>query len=199
MIILKCFNLIELNAKEVDKMSKKVDWNKEMTKRIGIKFNSSLYMDVILPVAFNDTWVLMSWNFETRQIKVLYFQKETRALELNLLMKASDKIWRESCKTGLKCGGGTYFREVLNEKKWSTIASECHREDADHGEAISFKRMVALIYEISCYVNRNVDSVTEEFSELMKRDNGITKMMLASIQGAIAARTLAQCPRVRHI
>ena len=54
-------------------MSKKVDWNKEITKRIGIKFNHSLYTDVILPVAFNDTWVLMSWNFEARQAKVIYF------------------------------------------------------------------------------------------------------------------------------
>ena len=59
--------------------------------------------------------------------------------------------------------------------------------------------MIALMYEISCCVHRNVDSVTEEFSELMKRDNSATKMMLASIQGEIDARTLAQCPRVRHI
>ncbi len=59
--------------------------------------------------------------------------------------------------------------------------------------------MIALMYEISCCVHRNVDSVTEDFAEVMKRDNGYTRMMLASIQGAIAARTLAQCPRVRHI
>ena len=59
--------------------------------------------------------------------------------------------------------------------------------------------MIALMYEISCCVHRNVDSVTEDFSEMMKRDNGYTRMLLASIQGAIAARTLAQCPRVRHI
>ena len=54
-------------------MTKKVDWSKEITKRIGINFNSNLYTDVILPVAFNDTWVLMSWNFEARQAKVIYF------------------------------------------------------------------------------------------------------------------------------
>jgi len=59
--------------------------------------------------------------------------------------------------------------------------------------------MVALMYEISCCVHRNDDSVTEDFSEMMKRDNCYTRMLIASIQGAIAARTLAQCPRVRHI
>jgi hypothetical protein len=72
---------------------------------------------------FNDTWVLISWNFEERQAKVLYFQKETRAMELNLLMKAADKIWRESSKTGLKCVGEVYWREELHEKEWKTLAS----------------------------------------------------------------------------
>jgi len=55
------------------------------------------------------------------------------------------------------------------------------------------------MYEITCCVHRDVDNVTEEISELMKKDNGVTKMMLASIQGAIAARTLGQHPKVRHI
>ena len=59
--------------------------------------------------------------------------------------------------------------------------------------------MIALMYEISCNVHRDVDSVTEDFSESMKSDNGYTRMVLASIQGAIAARTLGQCPRVRHL
>jgi hypothetical protein len=59
--------------------------------------------------------------------------------------------------------------------------------------------MIVLMYEISCNVHRDVDSVSEDFSENMKSDNGYTRMVLASIQGAIAARTLAQCPRIRHI
>jgi hypothetical protein len=48
-------------------------------------------------------------------------------------------------------------------------------------------------------VHRNVDSVSEDVVELMNEDNGVTKMRLASVQGAIAARTLGQCPRVRYI
>ena len=123
LLILKCFNLTELNIKEVDRLSNKVDWVKEIIKRLGIKVNSRIYTDVILPVTFNDTWVLMSWNFETRQIKVLYFQKETRAMELKLLMKAADKIWREACMAGLKCVGEVYWREELHEKEWKTLAS----------------------------------------------------------------------------
>jgi hypothetical protein len=59
--------------------------------------------------------------------------------------------------------------------------------------------MIALMYEISYNVHRDIDSVTENFSEMMKSDNGYTRMVLASIQGAIAARTLGQCPRVRHL
>ena len=73
LLILKCFNLTELNVKEVDRLSNKVDWVKEIIKRLGMKVNSKIYTDVILPVTFNDTWVLMSWNFEARQARVIYF------------------------------------------------------------------------------------------------------------------------------
>ena len=66
LLILKYFNLTELNIKEVDRLTNKVDWIKEIIKRLGTKVNSSVYTDVILPVMFNDTWVLMSWNFEAR-------------------------------------------------------------------------------------------------------------------------------------
>ena len=59
--------------------------------------------------------------------------------------------------------------------------------------------MIALMYEISYNVHRDIDSVTEDFSERMQNDNGYTRMVLASIQGTIAARTLAQCPGVRHL
>jgi hypothetical protein len=73
LLILRCFNLTELSVKEVDRLSNKVEWVKEIIKRLGMKVNSKIYTDVILPVTFNDTWVLMSWNFEARQAKVIYF------------------------------------------------------------------------------------------------------------------------------
>ena len=60
---MKCFNLIDLNPKEVENMAKKFDWGEEINKRLGVNFNYDLYADVILPITFNDTWVLMSWNF----------------------------------------------------------------------------------------------------------------------------------------
>jgi hypothetical protein len=41
--------------------------------------------------------------------------------------------------------------------------------------------MAALMYEITCKEHRDVDSVTEEFAKVMTRDNGHTKMILASI------------------
>ena len=65
LIILKGFNLIHLNEKEVDRMVKKNDWSLEFGKRIPINFNKMIFTDVILPVTFdNGVWVLMSWNFE---------------------------------------------------------------------------------------------------------------------------------------
>ena len=123
LLILKCFNLTELNVKEVDRLSDKVNWIKEIIKRIDKKSDSSIYTDVLLPVTFNDTWVLLSWNFETRQAKVLYFHQETRTMELKLLIKAANKIWKEACKAGLKCAGEFYYIEELHEKEWKILAS----------------------------------------------------------------------------
>ncbi len=105
-----------------------------------------------------------------------------------LLVGAADKIWREACKMGVKCVGEVYLTESKAEKLWKIKTVACHRDDAERVEAISFKRMVALMYEITCKEQRDVDSVTEEFAKLMLRDNGCTKMILESIQGAIVAR-----------
>jgi hypothetical protein len=41
------------------------------------------------------------------------------------------------------------LREKLHEKEWTTKASKCHREGKDYGGAISFKIMLALMYEIT--------------------------------------------------
>ena len=60
-------------------MVKKNDWGEEVKKRIPLKFDKTMFADVILPVTFNNgIWVLMSWNFEQRQAKIIYFQKEAR-------------------------------------------------------------------------------------------------------------------------
>ena len=98
-----------------------------------------------------------------------------------LLVSAADKIWREACKTGVKCIGEVYLTEAKAEKMWKIRTLACHRDDAERVEAISFKRMAALMYEITCKEHRDVDSVTEEFAKVMTRDNGHTKMILASI------------------
>ena len=89
---------------------------------------------------------------------------------------------------GVKCVGEVYLTEVKAEKMWKIKAVACHRDEAERVEAISFKRMAALMYDITCKEHRDVDSVTEEFAKWMVRDNGCTKMILALIQGAIVAR-----------
>ena len=98
-----------------------------------------------------------------------------------LLVSAADKIWREACKMGVKCIREVYLTEVKAEKQWKIKTVACHRDDAERVEAISFKRMTALMYEVPCKEHRDVDSVTEEFAKVMTRDNGHTKMILASI------------------
>ena len=82
---------------------------------------------------------------------------------------------------------------------WKIRTVACHRDDAERVEAISFKRMAALMYEITCKEHKDVESVTEEFAKVMTRDNGYTKMVLASIQGAIVARAQEQYIKVRCI
>jgi hypothetical protein len=82
---------------------------------------------------------------------------------------------------------------------WKMRTVACHRDDAERVKAISFKRMAARMYEITCKEHRDVDSVTEEFAKVMTKDNGHTKMLLASIKGAIVARAQAQFIKVRCV
>jgi len=44
-------------------------------------------------------------------------------MELKLLIKAANKIWKEACKAGLKCAGEIYYIEELHEKEWKILAS----------------------------------------------------------------------------
>ena len=88
---------------------------------------------------------------------------------------------------------------MKSEKLWKIRTLACHRNDVERVEAISFKRMAALMYEITCKEHRDVDYTTEEFAKVMTKDNGHTKMLLASIQGAIVARAQSQFIKVRCI
>ena len=49
----------------------KTDWGVEFDKKVGNNFNKQQYTDVIMPIAFNDIWVLMIWKFEARLPRVI--------------------------------------------------------------------------------------------------------------------------------
>jgi hypothetical protein len=53
--------------------------------------------------------------------------------------------------------------------------------------SISYKRMLALIYEMSCS-NVPADAAAEALAKEMRNDNGMTKMYLSLVQATLAAR-----------
>ena len=68
LLILKSFNLIHLNDKEVKRMVGQGHWEDEIVKIIGGNINEKYYTDMILPIAFDGVWVLMTFNYEKRQV-----------------------------------------------------------------------------------------------------------------------------------
>jgi hypothetical protein len=58
-------------------MANKGKWSIEIGKRLGKNFNYDVFSDVILPVTFNQHWVLLILNFEKRMTTVVYFKRET--------------------------------------------------------------------------------------------------------------------------
>ena len=50
----------------------------------------------------------------------------------------------------------------------------------DDGVSISYKRMLALIYEMSCN-NISADAAAEVLGKEMRNDNGTTKMYLSLV------------------
>jgi hypothetical protein len=64
LIILKTFEIDALNTVNADNMANKGKWSVEIGKRLGKNFNYDAFSDVILPVTFNQNWVLLILNFE---------------------------------------------------------------------------------------------------------------------------------------
>ena len=48
-------------------------------------------------------------------------------------------------------------------------------------EKISFKRMVGMMYEITCKRSRTVDSVVEYVANITQEESATTKMLLAEL------------------
>ena len=84
-------------------MVKQGHWEDEIVKRIADNFNNQYYTDVVWPIAFDGVWVLMTFNYERRQVQIVYFQKETGKFDLRLLHQAADFMWREGGRMGLRC------------------------------------------------------------------------------------------------
>jgi hypothetical protein len=162
-------------------MIEKGDWEAEIVKRTGEGFNKDVFTDLMIPLAFNGFWALMTINYEARRVRIVYFQKEVEKLQLKLLSKAADFMWREGGRMGLKCAAGVYLQERVKDLEWKTEYIACCKDAEERVEKLSFKRMLTLMYEITCKEPRSVDSVTDWMAEMMRKDNGTTKMILAEI------------------
>ena len=67
---------------------------------------------------------------------------------------------------------------------------QCCKESEEKAESISYKRALAMMYKTSCKGPAAADVVDEWVASLVKRDMGVTKMCLALIQAATAARSV---------
>ena len=95
LVILKSFNLITLVAKETKRMIGAKHWEDEITKRVEENISKEYYADMIIPIAFDGVWILLTFNYEKRQAQIVYFQKEVEKHDLKLLHPVADFLWRE--------------------------------------------------------------------------------------------------------
>jgi hypothetical protein len=119
LIILKTFEIDALNTLNADNMANKGKWGIEIGKRLGKNFNYDVFSDVVLPVTFNQNWVILILNFEKRTTTVVYFKRETAVKPLELFTRVGLAIWRAGCKGGLKSLGGKWYVEKKHVVDWT--------------------------------------------------------------------------------
>ena len=68
LIILKSFNLIKLSDKETKRMTGAKHWEDEITKRVEENISTESFTDMIIPNAFDGVLILMTFNYEKRQV-----------------------------------------------------------------------------------------------------------------------------------
>ena len=68
LIILKSFNLIKLVDKETKRMIGAKHWEDEITNRVEENISTESFTDMIIPIAFDSVWILMTFNYEKRQV-----------------------------------------------------------------------------------------------------------------------------------
>ena len=85
-----------------------------------------------------------------------------------------------------------FFSEQDEALKWKVEILQCGKDEIERGENISYKRVIAMIYEISCNIVSAIDTA-KRFAPRMAED-GFNKEQLTLIQTAIAVRCVGHYP-----
>ena len=85
-----------------------------------------------------------------------------------------------------------FFSEQDEALKWKVEVLQCGKDEIEIGENISYKRVLAMIYEISCNIVSAIDTA-KRFAPRMAED-GFNKEQLTLIQAAIAVRCVGHYP-----
>jgi len=156
-------------------------WEDEITKRVEENISKEYYADMIIPIAFDGVWILLTFNYEKRQAQIVYFQKEVEKHDLKLLHPVADFLWREGGRMGVRCSGGAYYQEKKHKLLWRVSYVSCCRDMNEKVEKLSFKRFAGMMYEIACKKQRTVDSVVEYVADITREEINTTKMLLAEL------------------
>jgi hypothetical protein len=126
-------------------------------------------------------------NYEKREVVVVYFKETTGKKRLPLLNNVCTALWESGAMGGLKCLAEKFLFEAKFRDSWKTYTLFCGKVGDDEGVSISYKRMLALIYEMSCS-NIPADEAAMSLAKVMKNDNGVTKMYLSLVQATLTVR-----------
>ena len=173
-------------------------WMDEISKKVGDGFNFNVYTDLVVPLKIEKNWLLVVFDYECREVRVVGFKMGLTSLPLNQLFPWIKWVWEQGAAGGMKTVAGQLIREKQEAAQWKTLATTIAGNVDTNATSLPVRRMIALLFEMArCDTPALV--VVEEQANVLVRDAELGKsvaLLSASIAsrkvGAFAAREVSE-------
>jgi hypothetical protein len=113
LIILRPHLMMVLSEEKVKTFLAKKEWEKELASRVDpLNFDFTVYADLVLPIQFENHWVMLVCNYEKREVTIVYFKESTGKKKLHLLDSVCSELWKSGAQGGLRSFAGAYLLEA---------------------------------------------------------------------------------------
>ena len=104
--------MMVLSEEKVKTFLAKKEWEKELASRVDpLNFDFKVYADLVLPLQFENHWVMLVCNYEKREVTIVYFKESTGKKKLQFLDSVCSELWKSGAQGGLRSLAGAYLLE----------------------------------------------------------------------------------------